>query len=173
MRRHLVLVVPLVGALLAGCTDEGPQGRPAPRPTVSLRLPPAPVGGFDPPVTVLFDGAPPLEAAVARRPDQRSRGLMQRTELPPGHGMIFLFPGRTSGSFYMLGTLIPLSIAYVDGDRVVSTSEMTPCPGQSCPLYPPAAPYTLAVEARAGFFPEHGVGPGTQVRIEGSHAPAE
>lgn len=139
----------------------------------SIELPPPPEGGFDPPVRVEFDGAPPLRAEVARRQDQRSRGLMQRTSLGPTEGMVFLFPDRSNGGFYMLGTLIPLSIAYVDGDRVVSTTEMTPCPGADCPTYPPAAPYTMAVEAPAGFFPKWGVRAGTKVRVIGRTAPPE
>lgn len=138
----------------------GPSGEPP-------GLPPAPKGGFDPAVTVTFEGAPPLRAEVARTREQRARGLMQRRELPDGTGMVFLFKGRTTVGFWMRGTLIPLSIAYVDGDRVVSTAEMVPCTTDSCPDYPPAAPYTLAVEAPSGFFPAHGVRAGTRVTIAG------
>lgn len=145
----------------------------APAPSSTLVLPPPPAGGFDPPVRVTFDGAPTLTVEVARRPDQRARGLMQRTELGEDRGMLFLFPERSRGGFYMLGTLIPLSIAYVDGDRVVSTAEMEPCPGQECPTYAPAAAYTAAVEAPAGFFPRWRVGPGTSMRIDGRTAPPE
>ena len=133
----------------------------------SDRLPDPPSDGFDPAVTVTFEGAPPIRAEVARRPDQRSRGLMQRTALAEGEGMIFLFPNRVSVGFWMKGTLIPLSIAYVDGDRVVSTAEMTPCAADPCPTYPPLAPYTAAVEAPAGFFPEHGVKAGTRMTVTG------
>ena len=176
-----------VGLALAGCSTapstttpsvaasaavtSGPSV-PAP-PDVSVapgqRLPKPPAGGFGAPVTVVFDGAPPLRVEVASRPDQRSRGLMQRTELPAGTGMIFLFPKRSAGGFWMLGTLVPLSIAYLDGDTVVSTAEMVPCttPAKQCPTYPSTGSYTAAVEAPAGFFPAHGVRPGTKVRIEG------
>jgi uncharacterized membrane protein (UPF0127 family) len=136
-------------------------------------LPAAPAGGFDPAVTVTFEGAPPLRAEVARRADQRSRGLMQRSSLPQGTGMIFLFPERVTVGFWMKGTLVPLSIAYVDGDRVVSTAEMLPCRHDPCRSYPAAAPYTAAVEAPAGFFPAHGVGPGTRVRVDGPTSPPE
>ena len=156
----------------AGATTAGPTASPdgLERSITGQRvtLPPAPAGGFDPPVTVRVEGAPPLRAEVARRPDQRSRGLMQRRTLAEGTGMVFLFPSRARGGFYMLGTLVPLSIAYVDGDRVVSTAEMAPCPDQTCPTYPPDGPYTMAVEAPAGFFPDHGVKAGTRVTIDGA-----
>jgi uncharacterized membrane protein (UPF0127 family) len=154
----------LLGALaLSGCALRGGTGG----------LPDPPAGGFDPAVTVTFEGAPPLRAEVARRADQRQRGLMQRTELPDGTGMIFLFPERVKVGFWMKGTLIPLSIAYVDGDRVVSTAEMQPCRRDPCPSYAAKGPYTAAVEAPGGFFPAHGVGPGTRVRIEGATATPE
>ncbi|MCA1823240.1 MAG: DUF192 domain-containing protein [Mycobacteriales bacterium] len=138
-------------------------------------LPPAPAGGFDPVVAVAFDGAPPLHAEVARRPDQRARGLMQRRALAPDAGMLFVFPGRVTVGFYMFGTLIPLSIAYVDGDAVVSTAEMVPCragDGADCTVYEATGPYDRAVEAPAGFFPEHGVRAGTRMHVTGAVAPA-
>lgn len=157
---------PLLAALLlagaAACSDSTPSS-----------LPSAPPSGFDPPVTVTFEGAPSLRVEVARTPLQRQRGLMQRTSLPEGTGMIFLFPRRTLGGFWMKGTLIPLSIAYVDGDRVVDTKEMTPCTADPCPDYPPKAPYTAAVEAPAGFFPDHGVVPGTRMTLVGTTSPPE
>jgi uncharacterized membrane protein (UPF0127 family) len=154
-RRIAALLSALV---LSGCALRGGSGD----------LPPPPAGGFDAAVTVTFDGAPPLRAEVARRADQRQRGLMQRTALPDGTGMIFRFPERVRTGFWMKGTLIPLSIAYVDGDRVVSTSEMQPCRRDPCPSYEPKGPYTAAVEAPGGFFPAHGVGPGTPMRVEGA-----
>lgn len=149
--------------LLAACSS----GSPTPR------LPATPAGGFDPAVTVTFEGAPPITAEVARRPDQRARGLMQRTELPEGTGMLFLFPGPTRTGFWMKGTLIPLSIAYVDRGTVVSTTEMTPCRTATCPTYPPDGLYTAAVEAPAGFFPKHGVRPGTRMTVTGATAAPE
>lgn len=120
-------------------------------------------------MTVTFDGAPALSVEVASTPAQREVGLMHRAVLPAGTGMLFVFPGPTTGGFWMKNTLVPLSIAYVDGDRVVSTAEMTPCPpaAPDCPTYPAAGPYTAAVEAAAGFFPSHGVGPGTRMRVAG------
>jgi uncharacterized membrane protein (UPF0127 family) len=142
--------------LVAGCSS----ARPA-----ATDQSPAPAR-----VSVAFDNAPPLAAEVAATPTDRQRGLMGRRELAPGAGMLFVFPGQSSGGFWMKNTLIPLSIAYVDGDRVVSTAEMTPCPptASTCPTYPAAGPYTAAVEAVAGFFPRYGVGPGTRMQTGGT-----
>lgn len=150
-------LAPFLAALaLVACSGE-PSGLPA-----------KPANGFDAPVTVAFEGAPAIRAEVARTPAQRARGLMQRASLAEGEGMIFLFPGRVTVGFWMKGTLIPLSIAYVDGDRVVSVHEMVPCTKDPCRDYPPAGPYTAAVEAPGGFFPKHGVKAGTRMTVTGA-----
>ncbi len=174
-----------------GCdakTAEAPQSSVAPTPTgpapttpastsaasrsavPAVSLPPAPADGFGGPVTVTFGSAPPLRVEIAARPDQRARGLMQRAQIPAGTGMLFLFPAPSSGGgFWMLGTLAPISIAYVNGDRVVSIAEMQPCPPREplCPTYPAAGSYTAAVEAHGGFFTEHGIGAGARMTVSG------
>ena len=120
--------------------------------TVDYRLEPA--GGN--PVTVRLE--------VAADPATRARGLMEREQVPPGTGMVFLYPADVAESFWMKNTLVPLSIAFVAADgRVVSVAEMTPCKADPCPSYPPAGPYRYAVELAAGSFGEAGIGPGAKV----------
>ena len=101
---------------------------------------------------------------VAADPAARARGLMGRTEVPQGTGMVFLYPADVTQAFWMKNTLVPLSIAFVAADgRVVSVAEMTPCRADPCPTYAPAGPYRYAVELAAGSFPAAGVGPGARV----------
>ena len=123
--------------------------------TVDYRLEPA--GGS--PVTVRLE--------VAADPATRARGLMEREQVPPGTGMVFLYPADVAESFWMKNTLVPLSIAFVAADgRVVSVAEMTPCKADPCPSYAPAGPYRYAVELAAGSFGAAGVGPGARVLPE-------
>jgi uncharacterized membrane protein (UPF0127 family) len=137
---------PATGGTGAGTGDGAPAG------TVAYRLLPA--GG--PPQTVRLE--------VAADPAARARGLMGRTEVPPGRGMVFLYPDDVRESFWMKDTLVPLSIAFVAADgRVVSVAEMAPCRADPCPTYAPAGPYRYAVELRAGAFPAAGVGAGDRV----------
>ena len=104
---------------------------------------------------------------VAADPGTRARGLMGRTQVPPGSGMVFLYPGDVRESFWMKDTLVPLSIAFVAADgRVVSVAEMTPCRADPCPTYEPAGPYRYAVELAAGAFPAAGVAAGDRVLPE-------
>jgi uncharacterized membrane protein (UPF0127 family) len=128
---------------------------------------PARTGGAaaTPQVTVHIGGVAALRVEVAASPAERGRGLMHRARVAPGTGMLFVFPDVTTSRFYMLNTLVPLSIAFVRGGRVVSVAEMAPCRAEPCRLYPAAGPYTLAVEAPEGTF-EH-VRPGDPVRVDG------
>jgi uncharacterized protein len=120
--------------------------------TATYRLEPA--GG--PPVTVRLE--------VAADPAARARGLMGRTEVPEGTGMVFLYPKDVAEAYWMKNTLVPLSIAFVAADgRVVSVAEMAPCKADPCPSYPPAGPYRYAVELPAGAFEAAGVGEGDKV----------
>src|ERR687890_2297882 len=101
---------------------------------------------------------------VAADPAARARGLMGRTEVPEGTGMVFLYPRDVAEAYWMKNTLVPLSIAFVAADgRVVSVAEMTPCTADPCPSYPPAGPYRYAVELPAGAFDTAGVGEGDKV----------
>ena len=120
--------------------------------TVDYRLEPA----DGDPVTVRLE--------VAADPASRARGLMEREQVRPGTGMVFLYPADVAEAFWMKNTLVPLSIAFVAADgRVVSVAEMTPCKADPCPSYAPAGPYRYAVELAAGSFGAAGVGPGARV----------
>lgn len=182
-----VAAAAVTGLVVTGCG--GSPGRPAPtgsatpvvvgRPTsaaVPSTVLAAPRGGFDPAVSVTVGMAPTLTAEVARRGDQREYGLMARDRLAVGTGMLFLLPRLETGGFYMYGTRVPLSIAYVRAGRVVSTAEMVPCTSADpsrCPTYPPTAGYDSAVEAAGGFFPIHRVEPGQPVVVIGPTQPPQ
>jgi uncharacterized membrane protein (UPF0127 family) len=60
-----------------------------------------------------FGGVHQVEVEVAATPDSRRRGLMWRTELAAGKGMLFLFPEEEVQSFWMANTLIPLDMLFI------------------------------------------------------------
>jgi uncharacterized protein len=86
---------------------------------------------------------------VAKTTAQRTRGLMNRRQAPKD-GMLFVFPGTTSGGFWMKNTLVPLTIVFFDsaGKRVRKLS-MVPCRKDPCPIYDPGRPYRFALELPA------------------------
>jgi uncharacterized membrane protein (UPF0127 family) len=103
---------------------------------------------------------------VAATGEARSRGLMFREELPPGTGMIFLFPEPTNVGFFMKNTVMPLSIAWYGDDGVILViRDMEPCPGDPCPTYSPGATYTGALEVPQGLFADLGVNEGWTVEL--------
>jgi uncharacterized protein len=122
-------------------------------------------------ILVSVGDAPPIRAEIADTAAERGQGLMNRPALPDGTGMLFVFPSPSGSRFYMWQTLVPLSIAFVNVDSVVSVTEMTPCPAPmpgDCPRYGADGAYTLAVEAPANWFTDAGVEPGDPVRFDPS-----
>jgi uncharacterized membrane protein (UPF0127 family) len=121
-------------------------------------------------VTVAYElrneGSPPVtvQLEVAAAPEQRRVGLSKREQLAQGTGMVFLFPYRTDGQFWMKDTLVPLSIAFLDTDgTVIEVMDMQPCEADPCPEYGPSKGYVSAVELNLGAFEAAGIEPGDKV----------
>jgi uncharacterized membrane protein (UPF0127 family) len=69
------------------------------------------------PVTIAAAGkAHVFNVEVARTDEEQDRGLMFRTSLPEGGGMIFPFTKPRIGSFWMKNTLIPLDMIFIRAD---------------------------------------------------------
>ena len=159
-------VLAVAGGLVGG---DAPAMDDTPRTPDLAGAPSTPPGGARP-RTVAYRLAPADGPAatgrleVAADPSARARGLMGRTEVAKGTGMVFLYPADVTEAFWMKNTLVPLSIAFVAADgRVVSVAEMSPCKADPCPTYAPAGPYRYAVELAAGSLAAAGVGPGAKV----------
>ncbi len=104
-----------------------------------------------------------VEVEIADDNTERQRGLMERTELAENAGMLFVFDREQPLSFWMRNTLIPLSIAYIDGDgRIVDIQDMQPLDETG---HPSAEPAMYALEVNQGFFEERGVVVGGKAEI--------
>ena len=105
---------------------------------------------------------------VADTPSLRQRGLMGWESLPEGAGMVFVFGSERRGGFWMLDTLIPLSIAFADGGgEIVAILDMDPCEQEPCPSYDPDVAYRYALEVNQGHFDELDVEPGWTLELSG------
>jgi uncharacterized membrane protein (UPF0127 family) len=122
----------------------------------------------DPGAHVRFSGTDAtLTVRIADSAEEQRQGLMGVETLGEDHGMAFVYDDPTTGSFWMKDTLIPLSIAFVDDDRIVAIEEMTPCEADPCPTWDPdGAAYTLAIEANAGWFTAHRIEVGDRATLE-------
>ena len=87
---------------------------------------------------------------TADTPEERSVGLMHRESLPEDQGMLFIFEQEGQHSFYMRNTLIPLSIAFIEGEgAIVEIEDMEPLTDD---LHSGPEPYLYAIEVNQGWF---------------------
>ncbi|HWR97877.1 MAG TPA: DUF192 domain-containing protein [Candidatus Methanoperedens sp.] len=108
-----------------------------------------------------------FDAEIAVSAEERSRGLMFRTSLAPGNGMLFVFPREGRHGFWMKNTLIELDIVFIGADRrVVDVARRAPpCRAEPCPQYFPAAPAAYALEIAGGRAAALGVAAGDLVEF--------
>lgn len=102
-----------------------------------------------------------LRIEIAETDEQRERGLMYRTHMPEDAGMLFVYPSETQGGFWMYNTRIPLSLAYLNRDRLIfQILDMQPCESEfatMCPTYPARRQFQYALEVNKGYFESHGI----------------
>lgn len=102
-----------------------------------------------------------LEVELAETQAQHERGLMFRTELKDGHGMLFIFEDYETRAFWMKNTFVPLSIAYFDTDKkLVNMLDMKPAMSSAqteFPNYPSEGPAKYALEVPQGWFKRKGI----------------
>ncbi|WP_342380934.1 DUF192 domain-containing protein [Myxococcus stipitatus] len=171
-RRLALVVLPL---LLGACQQsaEGRQPTPPPAPVkppvtdvtakdyVSPPLPRAYVRLKD-----AFGGVHRVEVEVAATPDARTRGLMWRTELADGKGMLFLFPSQEMQGFWMRNTLIPLDMFFITSDLHVAgiVSRAVPKTLESRSV---GVPSQYVLEVPGGWAEKVSVRKGSPVEFEG------
>ena len=99
-----------------------------------------------------------FDVEVATTPPQRAQGLMGRTHLADGTGMLFVFEEPNRHCFWMKDTALPLSVAFLaDDGTVVGIADMQP---QTTDLHCAKAPVRYALEVRQGGFGSRGIAPG-------------
>lgn len=111
---------------------------------------------------VIF-GEDTVRAEVARTAAEKEEGLMYRSRLEEGQGMLFVYPDAQIRSFWMRNTVIPLDIAFLDADlRIVDIQSMEP---ESLDSHESAAPAMFALEVPMGWFQKKEIGVGERARV--------
>jgi uncharacterized membrane protein (UPF0127 family) len=110
----------------------------------------------------LVVGGVTLRAEVAEDEQSRAMGLMFRDSLAEDRGMLFIFDVPRQASFWMKNTKIPLSIAFLGGDRVIS-EEKSMRPYDETLIQSRSDKISYAIEVNAGWFDRHQVKPGAKV----------
>lgn len=110
-------------------------------------------------------GSQVIDVEIADDNIKRSLGLMNRTSLKDGRGMLFIFDEEQTLSFWMKNTLIPLSIGYFDQNRkLFQILDMKPAsPMEVRPKsYPSSRPGKYALEVPVGWFARNKIKPGAE-----------
>jgi uncharacterized membrane protein (UPF0127 family) len=102
-----------------------------------------------------------LEAEIAKTKTERETGLMFRTELPDGTGMLFVFEVDDVLSFWMKDTLVPLSIAFINYDGIIlEIKDMHP---RDLSSVHSSRSVRYALEVPQGWFSRAGIKTGDRI----------
>ena len=148
-RRAAALGALLLALVLPACAQtSAPAGLRAPQ----LKLP----------RTQLTVGMHRIDAQIAATDAQRATGLMYRTSMPEGEGMLFVFERAGVQCFWMKNTLIPLTAAFIaDDGSIVNLADMQP---QSEDNHCSTAPVRYVLEMNQGWFAQRHIRAGHTVR---------
>ena len=107
-----------------------------------------------------------LRIKVADTPERQAAGFQCAT-VPEidRHLILFDFGGEIFSQFHMRNVPAPLDIAFAKADgRIFAILRMDPSPTS---LYGPMGAFRYALEARAGFFAQHGIRQGEARLVPG------
>jgi len=107
-------------------------------------------------------GGTPLKVEVADTQESLSNGLMYRSALPDGQGMLFILGPAQQASFWMKNTKIPLSIGYIDGNAILREEhDMQPFDERT--IRSASNEICYALEVNQGWFKNHHIDPGAKI----------
>ena len=113
------------------------------------------------PRVTLSVGIHQINTQVALTPEQHQIGLMYRTEMPQGEGMLFVFQSPSKQCFWMKNTNLPLTAAFVSDDgSIVNLEDMKP---QTTDSHCSLKPVRYVLEMNQGWFARKGIKPGMKM----------
>ncbi|HSP18256.1 MAG TPA: DUF192 domain-containing protein [Myxococcaceae bacterium] len=158
------LLAAALGLALSAMAAPSPPRAPPADPTAESYDGPLPDRG----AVVLHDafgGVHRLVVEIADTPALRTRGLMWRSELPDGTGMLFIFPAESVQSFWMRNTLIPLDMLFIDRRfRVVGVVQWAE--PRTLTARTVGKPSVYVLEVPGGWTARNGVRSGSTVELE-------
>jgi uncharacterized protein len=119
-------------------------------------------------LVMLPDGST-VHVELATTEKQRQYGLMERTKLPEGRGMLFVHDEVAAHAYWMYHCKIGLDIVWMDADhRIVEMSPNTPpCTGaaSTCPNYGGQEPSKYVLELPVGDIQRHNLAVGQVIHF--------
>jgi uncharacterized membrane protein (UPF0127 family) len=105
----------------------------------------------------------PIDVEIAQEPREKELGLMYRTELPQGTGMLFPYDAPRELTMWMRNTYIPLDLVFIRKDGVVHRIEKRAEP-LSERIIASQGPVSAVLELPGGDAERLGLEPGDRVR---------
>jgi len=105
----------------------------------------------------------PIEAEIAEEPQEKALGLMFRTELADGRGMLFPYAEARELSMWMHNTYIPLDMVFVRPDGVIHRIEVRAEP-LSDRVINSEGPVSAVLELAGGAAERLGIRAGDRIR---------
>ena len=113
---------------------------------------------------VIKVGDVPAHLQVAVSHFEQERGLMQRRDLGPDDGMVFVYPSPQQLSYWMRNTPTPLDIGYFDAHGVLQ--EVYPMyPYDETPINSQSNQIQFAVEMHQGWYASKDLKPGARLDL--------
>ena len=112
---------------------------------------------------VTGSGERTLNVEIAATPDEMALGLMLRTNLPEGEGMLFPSPAPREAQMWMHNTYIPLDMVFIRADGVVHRIEVMTEPFSEA-IIASQGEVLAVLEIAGGAAGRLGLKPGDKVR---------
>lgn len=112
-----------------------------------------------------------FEIEIAASEQEKALGLMFRTELADGRGMLFPYKASRLVSMWMRNTYIPLDMVFIRSDGTISRIEENAEP-QSDRIIDSGGPVAAVLEIPGGAAKRLGIAAGDKVRYPLFDAPA-
>lgn len=149
MPKHLLVLVfslLLISGTAQAITDAKPvSGKPAKEEIIR-----------EPLVVHTHEGDKAFTVELAVTPAEQEKGLMFRTQLEEGHGMLFLFNSEENISMWMKDTLIPLDMFFINQSGVIIYIEENTTP-KSQAIISPGMPVKAVLELAGGAARKYGI----------------
>lgn len=111
---------------------------------------------------VILPNGTKLVCETMRQSIDLTRGLMFRDSLPPGRGMLFVYPQNEVHQHWTYQVKFPIDTIWMDSNRYVVeiVANIPPCTSKAaheCPLYGGKSVSHYSLEVPAGFAAKNGV----------------
>ena len=107
-----------------------------------------------------------IKAEIADTQEKKERGLQFRESLKENSGMFFAFDNDATFDFYMINTLIPLDIIFINKDfGIVEIIHTGPCFEEPCQNYKTSQYSRYVLQVNGGFTTKNNIEVGDKIQI--------